>query len=64
MQDRSNKDVCSLFQSTICTHDPMWWNYVFTIEHTPEQMVNQHMANEIVNHQFACPTMHLEFHNL
>jgi hypothetical protein len=31
---------------------------------TPEQMMNQHMANEISSHQFTCPSMHFEFHNL
>jgi hypothetical protein len=50
MQDQSNKDVWSPFQSSDYTHDPMWWSYIFIIKHTLEQMVNQHMANEIPNH--------------
>jgi hypothetical protein len=64
MQNQSNKDVCSPFQSNDYTHDPMWWSYVFIIEHTLEQMVNQHMANEILDHQLTCHNMHPEFHNL
>jgi hypothetical protein len=55
MQDLSNEDVQLPFQSNDFTHGLMWWKYVFI--HTHEQMVNQHMANEILNHQFACHDM-------
>jgi hypothetical protein len=36
MQDQSSEDVWPPFQSSDCTHDLMWWSYVFTIEHTSE----------------------------
>jgi len=36
MQDQSNEDFWPPFQSSDCTHDLMWWSYVFTIEHTSE----------------------------
>jgi hypothetical protein len=64
MQDQSNENVWPPFQSSDCTHDLMWWSYVFTIEHTSEWMVNQHMVNEILDHQFTCHSMHPKFHNL
>jgi hypothetical protein len=62
MQDFSNEDVHLPFQSNDCTHGLMWWNYVFI--HTLKQVVNQHMANEILNHQFTCHDMLPKFHNL
>ncbi len=62
MQDLSNKDVQLPFQSNDCTHGLMWWNYVFI--HIPKRMVNQHMANEILNHQYAHHNMLTKFHNI
>jgi hypothetical protein len=58
-----NEDVWLSFQSRDCTHGPMWQNYVFTIEHTPKRIVNQHMANKILSHQLACHNMHPKVHN-
>jgi hypothetical protein len=48
MQDLLNENVHIPFQSNNCTYGLMWWNYVFI--HTPKRMVNQHMADEILNH--------------